>query len=242
MLRSSRHRLEVSLAAPEPVGGPAQRRIARAPASARPSQASCWAVACAARGRRSTLRSRSWLRMPGSGAPRWSRAAPPAASCWRAGPPTTSAWAWRRDRAAPSAPCRRGLRDGGHAHAGERHPCQSRARLRLPGRQRARAARARRAREHGRGCSPAGRPAAAPSERALFGQPGIASVRPARAGVDALQDALESYSSTIGILAAITLAMALLVAFTSTSVSVDERGESTRPCSPSGCRPAPACA
>jgi putative ABC transport system permease protein len=60
-------------------------------------------------------------------------------------------------------------------------------------------------------------------ERALFGQPGIASVRPARANVDSLQQALASVSSAIGVMAAITLGMALLVAFTSTSVSVDER-------------------
>ena len=60
-------------------------------------------------------------------------------------------------------------------------------------------------------------------ERALFGQPGIASVRPAAAEVEALRSALDEFRSVIRVVAFVTLALALLVAFTSTSVSVDER-------------------
>lgn len=60
-------------------------------------------------------------------------------------------------------------------------------------------------------------------ERALFGRPGIASVRPAAAEVDALRSALDEFRSVIRAIALVTLGLALLVAFTSTSVSVDER-------------------
>ncbi|HYQ79430.1 MAG TPA: FtsX-like permease family protein [Solirubrobacterales bacterium] len=63
---------------------------------------------------------------------------------------------------------------------------------------------------------------AAELQRALFGRPGIGAVRPARASVEAIHDALESTTSIFGLIAAITLLMAILVAFTSTSVSVDE--------------------
>lgn len=63
---------------------------------------------------------------------------------------------------------------------------------------------------------------AAELQRALFGQPGIGAVRPARASVEAVHDALESTTSIFGLIAAITLLMAILVAFTSTSVSIDE--------------------
>jgi putative ABC transport system permease protein len=59
-------------------------------------------------------------------------------------------------------------------------------------------------------------------EAALFGKPRIGSVRPADASVEALREALESTSSVFAIIAVITLAMAVLVAFTSTSVSIDE--------------------
>lgn len=60
-------------------------------------------------------------------------------------------------------------------------------------------------------------------ERALFGRPGIASVRPAAADAQALRTALDAFGSVIQAIAFITFALALLVAFTSTSVSVDER-------------------
>lgn len=59
-------------------------------------------------------------------------------------------------------------------------------------------------------------------QRALFGLPGVGAVRPARASVEAIHDALESTTSIFGLIALITLLMAILVAFTSTSVSIDE--------------------
>lgn len=60
-------------------------------------------------------------------------------------------------------------------------------------------------------------------ERALFGRPGVASVRPATAETAALRSALDEFRSVIRPVAFITFALALLFAFTSTSVSVDER-------------------
>ncbi|MGZ4268977.1 MAG: ABC transporter permease [Solirubrobacteraceae bacterium] len=60
-------------------------------------------------------------------------------------------------------------------------------------------------------------------ERALFGRPGIASVAPAAAGTEALRTAVDSFNSAIQLVAVITLGLALLVAFTSTSVSLEER-------------------
>lgn len=60
-------------------------------------------------------------------------------------------------------------------------------------------------------------------QRALFGQPGIASVRPVRAEAESLATTVEAFTGAIQMVAAITLAMALMVAFTSTSVSLEER-------------------
>jgi len=60
-------------------------------------------------------------------------------------------------------------------------------------------------------------------ERALFGRPGIASVRRVGADADALRTVVNSFNAAIQLVAFITLGLALLVAFTSTSVSVDER-------------------
>jgi len=60
-------------------------------------------------------------------------------------------------------------------------------------------------------------------EQALFGRPGIASVRTAGADAEALQTAIQAFSGAIQIVAVLTLALALLVAFTSTSVALDER-------------------
>jgi putative ABC transport system permease protein len=68
---------------------------------------------------------------------------------------------------------------------------------------------------------PGGTPGAL--ERSLFGRQGVASITPASAESDALRTSLDSFSSAITIVAAITLGLALLVAFTSTSVSVEER-------------------
>lgn len=60
-------------------------------------------------------------------------------------------------------------------------------------------------------------------ERALFGQPGIASIRPAAADASALESAIGAFEAAIQMVAVITLGLALLVAFTSTSVALDER-------------------
>jgi putative ABC transport system permease protein len=68
----------------------------------------------------------------------------------------------------------------------------------------------------------AGTPAAA-IQRELFGQPGVASAQPASAAADALEATVESYSGAIQMVIFITLGLGLLVAFTSASVSIDER-------------------
>ncbi len=60
-------------------------------------------------------------------------------------------------------------------------------------------------------------------ERELFGLPGVASVAPAAADTEALRTTVDAFNSAIRIVAFITLGLALLVAFTSTSVSVEER-------------------
>jgi putative ABC transport system permease protein len=60
-------------------------------------------------------------------------------------------------------------------------------------------------------------------ERALFGRDGVGSVRPAAADADALETTIASFQSAIQLVAFITLGLALLVAFTSTSVALDER-------------------
>lgn len=60
-------------------------------------------------------------------------------------------------------------------------------------------------------------------ERALFGAPGVASVRPVRAEAETLRTTVETFGGAIRIVGVITLGLAVLVAFTSTSVSVDER-------------------
>jgi putative ABC transport system permease protein len=60
-------------------------------------------------------------------------------------------------------------------------------------------------------------------ERRLFGRPGIASVRATADQASALRTAVDSFSGSIGIVTFIVLGLALLVAFTSCSVSVEER-------------------
>lgn len=60
-------------------------------------------------------------------------------------------------------------------------------------------------------------------ERALFGREGVGSVRPAAADAEALETTMKSFRSAIQLVAFITLWLALLVAFTSTSVALDER-------------------
>ncbi len=63
-------------------------------------------------------------------------------------------------------------------------------------------------------------------EHALFGQPGVASVRSASSDTEALRTTVSAFTETIQIVALITLGLGLLVAFTTVSVSVDERGAS----------------
>lgn len=60
-------------------------------------------------------------------------------------------------------------------------------------------------------------------EQELFGRPGIASVQPAGTAADALKATVTTYSGAIQIVVFITLALGLLVAFTSASVSLEER-------------------
>jgi putative ABC transport system permease protein len=60
-------------------------------------------------------------------------------------------------------------------------------------------------------------------ERQLFGRAGIGSVRPAAADAEALETTIASFESAIRLVAFFTLGLALLVAFTSTSVALDER-------------------
>lgn len=60
-------------------------------------------------------------------------------------------------------------------------------------------------------------------EQDLFGRAGIAFVRPAAAEAASLRAVVDEFSAAIQIVAFITLGLALLVAFTSTSVSVEER-------------------
>lgn len=64
---------------------------------------------------------------------------------------------------------------------------------------------------------------AAAIQRALFGAPGVSFIRPVSAEADAMKRSMDSFSETIRLVAAITLGLALLVAFTSTSISVEER-------------------
>jgi putative ABC transport system permease protein len=59
-------------------------------------------------------------------------------------------------------------------------------------------------------------------ERSLFGREGVASVRPVAAEAQSLRTTVDQFGSTIQIVEFITLGLALLVAFTSTSVSLDE--------------------
>lgn len=59
-------------------------------------------------------------------------------------------------------------------------------------------------------------------ERRMFGRPGIASVRSLAVEAQSLRTTVDQFGSSIQIVEFITLALALLVAFTSTSVSLDE--------------------
>ncbi len=70
---------------------------------------------------------------------------------------------------------------------------------------------------------PAARTPAVAVQRHLFGEPGIASVRQATDSAEALKRTVDSFSAAIQMVVAITLALGLLVAFTSASTSIDER-------------------
>jgi putative ABC transport system permease protein len=59
--------------------------------------------------------------------------------------------------------------------------------------------------------------------RALFEVPGVASVQAATALTDSLRGAIEQFSSILSVAAAITLLLALLIAFNATSIATDER-------------------
>jgi putative ABC transport system permease protein len=60
-------------------------------------------------------------------------------------------------------------------------------------------------------------------QRALFGRPGVVSVQPLAAQAQAIEDTLEDFLAIFDILQVVVLAMALLIAFNSTSINVDER-------------------
>lgn len=60
-------------------------------------------------------------------------------------------------------------------------------------------------------------------QKSLFGVPGVASVRPATDDAEALERTVESFAGAIQMVVAITLALALLVAFTAASATADER-------------------
>lgn len=64
---------------------------------------------------------------------------------------------------------------------------------------------------------------AAAIERHLFGRPGVASARAVSTDIDALRTAIDEFNAAIQVVAVITLGLALLVAFTSMSVSIEER-------------------
>lgn len=59
--------------------------------------------------------------------------------------------------------------------------------------------------------------------RALFAVPGVASVQSATAVSDSLRNAVDQFASILGVAAVISLLLALLIAFNSTSIATDER-------------------
>ena len=60
-------------------------------------------------------------------------------------------------------------------------------------------------------------------QRRLFGSADVASVRPASDSAEALKRTVDSFSGAIQMVVVVSLGLGLLVAFTSASVSVDER-------------------
>lgn len=59
--------------------------------------------------------------------------------------------------------------------------------------------------------------------RALFDVPGVASVQAATAITDSFRGALDAFTGVLGVAAAITFLLALLIAFNATSIATDER-------------------
>lgn len=70
-------------------------------------------------------------------------------------------------------------------------------------------------------------PAAGGSQRdvqaALFSLPGVASVQPASAAVDAFDDALRDYTSILEVTGSVIFVLTLLIAFNSTTIGIEER-------------------
>ena len=60
-------------------------------------------------------------------------------------------------------------------------------------------------------------------QRALFGRPGVASVRPVSAATDALQEGMDEFVGVLRITELAGLLLALLIAFNTTSINADER-------------------
>jgi len=70
---------------------------------------------------------------------------------------------------------------------------------------------------------PAGGTEADDVERALFENHGVASVEPVRAIVDQYDDVIDTFTGILGAAAIIVLALAGLIAFNSTRITVEER-------------------
>jgi putative ABC transport system permease protein len=60
-------------------------------------------------------------------------------------------------------------------------------------------------------------------KRSLAGIPGVVSVQPARATTDALKDVFDEFVGVLRVVQGIVLLLALLIAFNSTSINMDER-------------------
>jgi putative ABC transport system permease protein len=60
-------------------------------------------------------------------------------------------------------------------------------------------------------------------QRALFDLPGVASVQPVSVISDVVEDLIDDFLGILRVLEAVVLAMALLIAFNSASITVDER-------------------
>ena len=70
---------------------------------------------------------------------------------------------------------------------------------------------------------PAAGTSSAGLERSLFGRPGVASIQSVSAETDAVQETIDRFSEVIYVTELAALVLALLMAFNSTSISLDER-------------------